>query len=215
MEWKERAEKVLKDSLFPVPTELNELDWKVGLSPKTDRLAEHISAFANQRDGGFMVFGIDDKGEIKSVNQTDVENIDLPPKSRNETLANTLFLLKFCERRGSGIDKAIEAIEIAGLPPVHFDKSESHTRVTLTPAKKFKEMTKEERIFACYQHTCLLYEDKKAINNQSVRERFGIDKHNSSIASRIIIDTFTAGFIKQQEPANESKRYATYIPYYA
>jgi predicted HTH transcriptional regulator len=211
MDWKERAEKVLNDSLFPVPSELNELDWKIGLSPKTDRIAEHISAFANQRDGGFIVFGIGNPGaplnDIKRL-------IDLPPKSRNETLANTMFLLKFCEKRGSGIDKAIEAIELAGLPPVHFDKSESHTRVTLTPAKKFAEMTKEERIFACYQHACLLYEDRKAINNQSIRERFGIDIRNSATASRVLTETLKAGYIKQSNTENESKRWATYIPYY-
>ena len=28
MDWKEKAIKTLKDSLSPVPTELNELDWK-------------------------------------------------------------------------------------------------------------------------------------------------------------------------------------------
>lgn len=49
MDWKENALKALQDSLFPVPTELNELDWKSGLSSKTDRLAQHISAFANNK----------------------------------------------------------------------------------------------------------------------------------------------------------------------
>ena len=37
--------------------------------------------------------------------------IDLPPYSRNEVLAQSLFLLGICERRGSGIDRAVEAIE--------------------------------------------------------------------------------------------------------
>lgn len=35
MEWKEKALKTLQDSLIPVPAELNELDWKSGLSCKT------------------------------------------------------------------------------------------------------------------------------------------------------------------------------------
>jgi len=47
MDWKEKAIKILKDSLYPIPSELNELDWKSGLSDKTERLAQHISAFAN------------------------------------------------------------------------------------------------------------------------------------------------------------------------
>ena len=75
-------------------------------------------------------------------------------------------------------------------------------------------MTKDEKILACYQHACLMYEDNKTINNQSVRERFGIERRNSSIASRILADTFSAGFLKQSEPENESKRYASYIPFY-
>lgn len=57
-------------------------------------------------------------------------------------------------------------------------------------------MTKPEKTAACYQHACLMYEDGKAINNQSVRERFEIGKDDSSVASRIIADTVEAGFIK-------------------
>ena len=56
MSWKEKAIEALQNSLHPVPTELNELDWKSGLSHKTDRLAQHVSAFANQRDGGTLVY---------------------------------------------------------------------------------------------------------------------------------------------------------------
>ena len=51
MDWKEWALKKLQDSLVPIPAELNELDWKSGLSCKTERLAQHISAFANQKGG--------------------------------------------------------------------------------------------------------------------------------------------------------------------
>ena len=140
--------------------------------------------------------------------------IDLPPYSRNEILANTMLLLRFCEKRGSGIDYAIEAVEKQGLPPVKFSKGEHHTRVVMFPSKPLSEMTKEEKVMACYQHACLTYEDNKTINNQSVRERFGIERRNSSIASRILADTFNAGFLKQSEPKNESKRYASYVPFY-
>ena len=140
--------------------------------------------------------------------------IDYPPRSRNEILANTMLLLRFCERRGSGIDYVIEAIEKHGLPAVKFTRSEQHTRIFLFPPKNLSEMTKDEKILACYQHACLMYEDNKSINNQSVRDRFGIERRNSSIASRILADTFNAGFLKQSEPENESKRYASYIPFY-
>jgi hypothetical protein len=81
--------------------------------------------------------------------------------------------------------------------------------------KDLSEMTKQEKIDACYQHACLIYEDSKSINNQSVRERFGIDKNQSSVASRIIADTLEAKKIKISDENITSKKYATYIPYYA
>jgi predicted HTH transcriptional regulator len=44
-----------------------EIDWKSGLSPKTDRLAQHLCAFANQESGGFLVFGVNDDATVFSV----------------------------------------------------------------------------------------------------------------------------------------------------
>jgi predicted HTH transcriptional regulator len=122
--------------------------------------------------------------------------IDLPPNSRNEKLAEQMFLLGFCERRGSGIDRAIEAIETNHLPAPKIAKEESCTRVTMYPHKALNDMTKEEKIEACYQHACLLNEDGMTMNNQSVRERFNLNKTQSSVASRIIADTQDAGLIK-------------------
>lgn len=141
--------------------------------------------------------------------------IDLPPHSRNEMLAQALFHLGICERRGSGIDRAIEAIEKMGLPPAQFTKSDQHTKVIMYPKKELKDMTKQEKIRACYQHACLLHEDNQAINNQSVRERFRLDKSKSSVASRILLDTLEAGYIKVANNDITSRKYATYVPFYA
>ena len=141
--------------------------------------------------------------------------IDLPPNSRNELLAQSLFYLGICERRGSGIDRAIEAIEKMGLPAAKITKGDNFTKVILYPKKELKDMTKQEKILACYQHACLLNEDSHAINNQSVRERFGLDKSKSSVASRIILDTLDAGYIKLANNDITSRKYATYVPYYA
>lgn len=57
--WVSRAIELLQVSLKPIAHEVNELDWKVGLSPQRERLIEHLMAFANYPAGGFMVFGID------------------------------------------------------------------------------------------------------------------------------------------------------------
>lgn len=75
MAWKERALALLKDSLEPVPSELNEIDWKSGLSDKSDRLAQHISAFANHLYGGMLVYGVNDDGTIFSLGQDQIDEI--------------------------------------------------------------------------------------------------------------------------------------------
>lgn len=59
--WIPKAIAYLDKSLGKVPSELNEIDWKESLSPKNDKLCQHISAFANMPGGGFLVFGIDNK----------------------------------------------------------------------------------------------------------------------------------------------------------
>lgn len=141
--------------------------------------------------------------------------IDLPPNSRNEKLAGQMFLLGFCERRGSGIDRAVAAIEDMHLPAAKIAKEEMCTRVTLYPHKELNDMTKEEKIEACYQHACLVNEDGMSMNNQSVRERFNLKKTQSSVASRIISDTQEAGLIKPANTDIVSKKFMTYVPYYA
>ena len=46
MDWKEWALKKLQDSLTPIPAELNELDWKSGLSCEDNQAPTAISASA-------------------------------------------------------------------------------------------------------------------------------------------------------------------------
>ena len=140
--------------------------------------------------------------------------IDLPARSRNEKLAQAMYLLRLCERRGSGVDRAVEAIEQMQLPAYDAETGDFYTRITLYPRKSLDEMTKDEKVQACYQHTCLLYEDRKICNNQSMRERFGLDKKQVATASHIISDTIAAGLIKTSVPEGMSKKYATYVPYY-
>lgn len=53
--------------------ELNELDWKAALSPDKKRLREHLSAMANLPGGGFLVYGLNAKGEPTGINEEFVE----------------------------------------------------------------------------------------------------------------------------------------------
>ena len=52
--WREQAVKALEDSLYPVPQELNGVDWKCALSDKSEKLAHHLCAFSNTTGGGFL-----------------------------------------------------------------------------------------------------------------------------------------------------------------
>ena len=140
--------------------------------------------------------------------------IDLPPHSRNETLAQAMLQVDLCERRGSGYDRAVEGIESMCLPPYKVEAGENYTRVTMYPKKSFKEMTPKERLMACYQHACILFEKNEEMNNQSLRERFELEKNKSSVASRIIAEAVETGLLKPAHEDNEAKKFATYIPYY-
>lgn len=141
--------------------------------------------------------------------------LDLPPRSRNEKLAQSMLLLNLCERRGSGVDRAIEAIEKMYLPPVNFQALDDFTKVSLFPQKSLSEMTRKERIMACYQHACLMWEDNESINNQSIRERFKLNKNQAPTATRILTDTVEAGFIKSSDDEFQSRKYSAYVPFYA
>jgi predicted HTH transcriptional regulator len=141
--------------------------------------------------------------------------IDAPPTSRNEKIALLMRRFEICEQRGSGIDRAIRAIEDAYLPAPEFIKGDNYTKVSIYPKRTFSQMSKEDRIRACYQHCCLKYMEKEQMTNQSFRERMGIEDENAAMVSRIIKDTATGGFIKGFNPESASKKHAKYIPFWA
>lgn len=167
---------------------------------------------------GVMIEIFTDRIEITNpgVPLVDINRfIDVAPKSRNEQLASLMRRLHICEERGSGIDRAIEKIENYQLPAPKFIRGDDYTRVTLYAPTKLTTMQKDDRIRACYQHTCLYYVNNKKVNNRSIRERFGINKNNVSSASKIIGETVEAGLIKNEDPGNTSKKFITYIPFWA
>lgn len=135
--------------------------------------------------------------------------------SRNPALADLMRRLGICEELGSGLDKAITAIELYQLPPLRFAVQETRTTVTLFAYRKYADLDRQERVYACYQHACLKYVTNDKMTNQSLRERLGIEKQNSPMASRIIKDTMAAEMIKEEKTANQSRNNKGYIPYWA
>lgn len=167
---------------------------------------------------GVMIEVFSDRIEITNPGVPLVDTnrfIDTAPKSRNESLASLMRRLNICEERGSGIDRAIAAVEAYQLPAPKFIRGDDYTRVILYAPSPLSRMSIEDRIRACYQHTCLHYVNNQPVNNQSVRRRFNIAKNNVSFASKIISETMTAGLIKASDPESASKKFASYVPFWA
>lgn len=141
--------------------------------------------------------------------------IDHNPVSRNEKLAYFMRRLNICEERGSGIDKVIRSCEIFQLPAPEFIESEGFTRIKLYAPKTLRQMDKDDKIRACYQHCCLKCVSGEKMTNSSLRERFKIEEKNYSTASRIIADTISSTLIKDADPESKSKKHAKYIPFWA
>lgn len=142
--------------------------------------------------------------------------LDSPPRSRNEALASFLRRIGICEERGSGIDKVVFQTELYQLPAPIFEQTDNHTRSILFAHREFAEMTKEDRIRACYLHCCLKYVNREYMNNGSLRERFGIDAKNSAMVSRIIKETCAKeiSLIKLYDPEAGNKA-RKYVPWWA
>ena len=140
--------------------------------------------------------------------------IDHNPQSRNEKLAYFMRRINICEERGSGIDKVVNMAEIYQLPAPNFIEGDNFLRVVLYAYKTLRQMDKEDKIRACYQHCCLKYVSAQYMSNQTLRERFKIDEKNYAIVSRIIAETIEAGLIKYYDVTSKSKKYAKYVPYW-
>jgi len=137
--------------------------------------------------------------------------IDGPPRSRNEALAAMSRRLNMCEELGTGIDKVIRAVELFQLPPVLFETPVDSTKSTLWAHKPLDDMSREERVRACFQHACLCIVAGEQMTNATVRKRFGLDNKQSAKATRIINETLETGAIKPVDPT-AARRYMKYVP---
>lgn len=161
----------------------------------------------------------DDRIEISNPGNPLIEPdrfIDHPPRARNEKLADMLRRMKICEKRGSGVERAILEIESVQLPAPKIENKEDSVVVVIYSQKNLSQLTKEDQCRACYFHSCIRHVvDRDGLTNASLCKRLGIDKRNNAIASRIIKNTLKKKWIKPFDPDNKSSRYAKYIPYWA
>lgn len=135
--------------------------------------------------------------------------------SRNEKLADLMRRLGFCEEKGSGLDKVIFYNELFQLPAIQVSVVENRTKVVMYSYKALNDLDKKEKVRACYQHAALKYVSNEKMTNQSLRDRFKIEDKNAGLASRIIRDTLEEGLIKEEDPESKSRKFASYLPFWA
>ena len=168
--------------------------------------------------GGPLVEIFDDRIEISNPGKPLVKPerfIDTIPKSRNESLADSLRRLNICEKRGSGVDRALNAIEIAQLPAPYIYSSEVDVHAIIYARKDLNNLTTEEKMRACYWHCCVQYVVlNRYMTNTSLCSRLNISDKNKATASRIIKKAQEKNLIKPFDPDNRSLRYTKYVPYW-
>jgi len=136
------------------------------------------------------------------------------PESRNEILASAFRRYNICEERGSGLEKTVIPVELFGLPPLKFEELDNFFRVTIYSPRNFDQMTKNEKIEACYQHSIIKYFAEGGMTNKSLRERFKLNENYRSQISRLIKDSIDLGKIKPKDITNISDKYSIYVPYW-
>jgi predicted HTH transcriptional regulator len=140
--------------------------------------------------------------------------IDAPPRARNERLASFMRRAGHCELRGSGVPRALVAIESAGQAPPLFQVAGDSYVVTMFKATEFSAMSRDDRLRACYQHAVLCHLNNSPMNNQSLRRRLRLKDTQASQASNLIKDAQENGLIKPLDP-NQGYRIAKYLPHWA
>lgn len=140
--------------------------------------------------------------------------IDSPSRSRNERFGHLMRRLGLCEERGSGVDRALTEIERNVLPPPLFQQVEDATVVTLYGPVDFADMSRSDRIRACYQHACLGFEKNDYMSNGSLRKRFGLSDKQYPQVSLVIGEAREEGVIRPLDE-DQGNRNARYVPYWA
>ncbi|MCX6581108.1 MAG: putative DNA binding domain-containing protein [Candidatus Aminicenantes bacterium] len=166
---------------------------------------------------GPMIELFDDRIEITNPGEPLVavnRFLDTPPKSRNEKIASLMRRFRICEERGSGIDKVVIQTELYQLPAPLFEVPDGFTRTVLFSHKSIDDMSKEDRMRACYLHACLQYVQRQNMTNKSLRDRFGLDESKGGQISRIINATLETGMIKRISQS-ESRRDSAYVPFWS
>lgn len=135
-------------------------------------------------------------------------------KSRIPRMANAMYQLGLCEKRGTGLDVAMQEIEKMHLPSPEFHSSNRSMKVVLYGPRAFAETTKYDRMRACVHHSTIRWRKQKPMSNASLRQRFGLPESKHTIVSSVIRDCLDAQMIAPAD-LKQGKHNAKYIPIWA
>ena len=136
-------------------------------------------------------------------------------KARNDLLSDKMRKLWFCEKLWWWVDKAIIEIEKSKLPAPKIETIWNETKVTLFSQREIENLTREDKMRACYQHSVIRWISHDYMNNASLRERLWLKETQHNIASKIIKDATSDGLIKVLDPEQRANKYIKYIPFWA
>lgn len=158
-----------------------------------------------------------DRVEITNPGELLIEKeriVDLPPISRNALLARVMRRMRLCEELGTGWDKVAESCEQMQLPAPTINQQEHAVKSVLYSGVDFFELSREQKLWACYLHACVRKMREKSVTNATLRDRFGLDQENSASISRLLGDAVRAGLLKVKGEGG-GRRSKQYLPYWA
>lgn len=133
-------------------------------------------------------------------------------KARNPSLMQVMRKLNLSEERGTGIDKAILAIEAAGTAPIEYVVDSDRTEAVMREPLPYEELAGSQKELACLQHCEVCFINNDYMSNESLRDRFKVDDSKTLEVTRLIKRMIKKGSIKRFEGNGNSKKYTRYVP---
>ncbi len=133
-------------------------------------------------------------------------------KTPNPSLMRIMRLLNLSEERGTGIDKAILAIEAAGTAPIEYVVDSDLTEAIMREPLPYEELAGSQKELACLQHCEVCFINNDYMSNESLRDRFKVDDSKTLEVTRLIKRMIAKGSIKRFEGNGNSKKYTRYVP---
>ena len=185
-----RCRSLLIKSLRPIPQELNEIDWKVGLTSKTERLKKHLSAFSNLSGGGFLIFGVNNQGIPVGIDEEQSRQIADILANMARTSVEPQISIKFITFKYEGASLLGVYIEESFEKPVHI-RNKGMERSYIRAGGQSRQMSKEEIRRSIMSSRSLRFGEIIAALPQEILENWEEYFDFSEVLKRMKATTFT------------------------